>query len=111
MINFFGTTKENLSSYRIQLVMTFQSYTFPIPMFFLSYESNEPGVYYRIPLFPFETETKWKKAYTFPMLHSFESNGWIVSRKKESYSNVFPLTFLKKNQLGVEHYVLQIKEA
>ena len=75
MINFFGTTKENLSSYRIQLVMTFQSYTFPIPMLFLSYESNEPGVYYRIPLFPFETETKWEKSYTFPMLHSFESNG------------------------------------
>jgi hypothetical protein len=41
-----------------QLVMTFQSYTFPIPMLFLSYESNEPGVYYRIPLFHFETETK-----------------------------------------------------
>jgi hypothetical protein len=45
--------------------MTLQSYTFPIPMLFLPYESNEPGVCYRIPLFPFETETKWKKPTLF----------------------------------------------
>jgi hypothetical protein len=41
MKNSFGTIKENSSSYRIQLGLTYQSYVFPISMIFISYESKE----------------------------------------------------------------------
>jgi hypothetical protein len=44
MENSFATIKDTLSSYRIQVVMTFQPYVFPIPIVFLSYESKEPFI-------------------------------------------------------------------
>jgi hypothetical protein len=47
MENSFATIK-NTYSYRIQVSMPFQSYEFPIPMIFLSYESKKPSVRYKI---------------------------------------------------------------